>query len=331
MQKEIKRVVVTGGAGQVAYSLIFRIAAGELFGPKQRVALHIRDLPVMKAQLEGVAMELEDCAFPLLAEVKIGSDPSELFADVDCAFLVGAKPRGPGMERKDLLVENGKIFVTEGRALNEAANTDVRVLVVGNPCNTNCLIALRAAPRLSPHNFHAMLRLDENRAKGLLAKRAQCSISSIRSMVVLGNHSATQVPDYMHAEIRGKSAVEVIADLPWLQGEFITKLQNRGAEIIAARGKSSAASAANAALDAMKALFTPTMQGDTFSSGILSDGNSYGIAPGLIFGFPLRSAGDGAWEMVHGLTWDSFLQEKLKVTEKELLAERDLIAHLIGK
>lgn len=325
----MKRVAVTGGGGQIAYSLLFRIAHGDVFGAKERVSLHIRDLPEMRNVLEGLAMELEDAAFPLLAEIKIGSDPDELFDEVDAAFLVGAKPRGPGMERGDLLVENAKIFVDEGKALERVASRDVRVLVVGNPCNTNCLIALSQTKRLNPHNFHAMMRLDENRSRALLAKKAGVPVTEVTNMTIWGNHSATQVPDFTNAKIGGER-VDALIDRDYLQGEFLTTVQKRGATIIAARGKSSAASAASAAIDAMRALVTPTHAGSWFSSACLSDGNPYGIEPGLIFGFPCRINAQGELEIVPDLPWDLFLREKIAATQKELIEERSCIAHLLG-
>lgn len=324
----VKRVAVTGGSGQIAYSLLFRIASGELFG-NEEVELVIRDLPQMQEALQGVAMELEDCAFPLLKKIHICSEPEEAFGGVDVAFLVGAKPRGPGMERGDLITENAKIFVEEGKGLNKAASRDVKVLVVGNPCNTNCLIAMHHAPDLPRQNFHAMLRLDQNRAAALLARRAKRPVKEVTRLAVWGNHSATQVPDFVHAQIGGKSAEEVIGDRSWLQETFMTTVQKRGAAIIAARGKSSAASAANAALDAMKALFQPTEKGDWFSSGVCSDGNTYGIEEDLVFGFPCTSKGKGDCAIVGGLEWDFFLKEKIAVTQKELIEERDCVRSLL--
>lgn len=323
-----KKIVVTGGSGQIAYSLLFRIAAGDVFGPNQKVILHIRDLKEMVPQLEGVAMELADCAFPLLESVKIGSDPAEMFEGIDVAFLVGAKPRGPGMERKDLLLENGKIFVEEGRALNESASKEAKILVVGNPCNTNCLIAMHHAPTLNPKNFHAMMRLDQNRAKALLASQAGCGVDKVKEMTIWGNHSATQVPDFTGVKIEGKKAEE---RLPrnWLEGEFITTVQKRGAAVIAARGKSSAASAANAAIDAMRALFVQTPKDDWFTTAVLTNGNQYGLEQDLIFGLPCRSKGDGGYEVVQGLPWDSFIKGKIEATQKELLEERVMIKELL--
>ncbi len=325
-----KRVVVTGGAGQIAYSLLFRIANGDLFGPHQPVSLHLLDLPEFETALKGVEMELNDCVFPLLKEIHIGSDPNRVFEGADAVFLVGAKPRGPGMERKDLLGENGKIFVEQGKALGKAAARSVRVLVVGNPCNTNCLIAAHHAPNLSPHQFFAMTRLDQNRAKFQLAEKAHASVAEVSHVAIWGNHSNTQVPDFHNAKIRGKRASELIRDADWFEQVFLPKVQKRGAEVIGARGKSSAASAANAALDAMRSVFEPTAAGDWFSMGVYSKGNPYGIDERLYFSFPCRSKGDGHAEIVHGVEIDAFLKEKIAITERELIEERELVAHLLG-
>lgn len=325
MPKPLKRIAVTGGAGQIAYSLLFRIAHGDMLGTDQPIALHILEIPEALQALEGVKMELEDCAFPLLQEIHIGSNPEEIFRGVHYALLVGAKPRGPGMERKELLSDNGKIFVGQGRALNAVADPSVKVLVVGNPCNTNCLIAMRNAPRIPKQHFHAMMRLDQNRAQALLAARAQLPVTEIQNVTIWGNHSATQVPDFIHATAGKKPLMEVIRDREWLEKEFVTQVQKRGAAIIQARGKSSAASAANAAIDAMRSLITPTPAGQWFSSGICSDGNSYGIQEGLIFSFPCRCKSNGEIEIVKGLEWDHFLKDKIRLSEKELLEEEQLV------
>ena len=326
--KPVKRIAVTGGAGQIAYSILFRIASGELFGSDQPIALHILDLPECMPALEGVVMELEDCSFPLLHEIVIGSDPLVVFKDVHCAFLIGAKPRGPGMERKDLLSENGKIFTVQGKALDSVADKNATVLVVGNPCNTNCLIAASFAKRLSPMRFFAMTRLDQNRAVSFLAKKAACTVKDVSNVAIWGNHSSTQVPDTFHAQIAGKNLRDVIREEKWLDGEFFSKVQKRGAEVIAARGKSSAASAASAALDAMRSLYFPTAQGHFFSMGLYSKGNPYGIDEDLIFSFPCISKGEGNLQIVSGLDLSPFLQEKIALTEKELLEERSLVKHL---
>jgi malate dehydrogenase len=325
MPKQLCRVAVTGAAGQIAYSLLFRVASGEAFGSDQPLALHLLEIPEMQKELEGVKMELEDCAFPLLKEVRIGSEAVALFEGVEYALLVGAKPRGPGMERNDLLRENSKIFVAQGKALNAAAHPDVKVLVVGNPCNTNCLIAMRHAPRIPSKNFHAMTRLDQNRAASLLAKRAEVDLERVSQVAIWGNHSVTQVPDFWNAKIDGKPLTEILTERAWLEGEFIKQVQNRGAAVIAARGKSSAASAANAIVDAIRSLTQATPGADFFSSAVCSDGNPYGIEGQLIFSFPCRSKGNWEYEIVAGLPWNSFLRDKIKLSEQELIQERAII------
>jgi len=329
MSNGVLRVAVTGGAGQINYNLLFRIGSGEFFGKQQKVALHILEIPEGMEALKGVEMELNDCAFPTLKEIVIGSDPNVVFADVDVAILVGAKPRGPGMERKDLLQENGKIFVTQGKALSDVAKKDALVFVVGNPCNTNCLICMHNAPNIPNENFHAMTRLDENRARYQLAHKAGVSLSDVENVVIWGNHSATQVPDIENVRIKGKPVKEVITDHAWLQGEFMETVQKRGAAIIKARGKSSAASAANAALEGIQAIRGIEGEGEFFSNCFLSDGNPYGIEPGLIFSFPCRSIGGNRVEIIEGLKWDDFMQMKMKDTEKELMEERDLVKDLL--
>lgn len=326
----MKRIAVTGAGGQIAYSLIFRIANGDFLGPNQPVALHLLELPGGVPSLKGLVMELEDCTFPLLKEIKIGSDPEELFGGVDYAFLVGAKPRSAGMERKDLLAENGKIFIGQGKALNRSASKDVRVLVVGNPCNTNCLIAMHHAPDLNPDHFFAMTRLDQNRAAFQLAKKARASVNDVAQVAIWGNHSSTLVPDFENATICGKPAIDAIEDRHWLERDFFTLIQKRGAEVIAARGKSSAASASHAALDAIRSVILPTHRGHWFSMGIVSkETNPYGIAPNLIFSFPCFSQGKGDIEITPGLKLTPFLKEKIAITQKELIEERDTIAHLL--
>lgn len=321
-----KRIGVSGGAGQIAYSLLFKLASGELFGKQQPIALHLLELPQYIDTLKGVVMELEDCAFPLLQEVKIGSDPLEVFGGIDTAFLAGAKPRGAGMERKDLLADNGKIFVEQGKALGEVAAKEAVILIVGNPCNTNCLIAQKQGGK---QRFFSMTRLDQNRAVSLLARKAQVSVKTVSRVTIWGNHSATQVPDFFNAKIEGKPAIEMIQDRHWFSEKFVPQIQKRGAAVIAARGKSSAASAAHAALEAMRSLLEPTLQEEWFSMGVLSDGNPYGIAPGIVFSFPCRSKGEGQIEIVRGLPWDDFLKASIALTEKELLEERDLIKQLL--
>ncbi len=328
MVKPLKRIAVTGAGGQIAYSLLFRLASGELLGKDQPIALHLIEIPEMVEALKGIVMELEDCADPLLREIRIGSDPYELFGGVHYAFLIGATPRGSGMERKDLLLENGVKFVEQGKALGEVASRDVLVLVVGNPCNTNCWIATKHAKGLSPRQFFAMTRLDQNRAKSLLAKKAGVGIQEISNVIVWGNHSALQMPDFLHAKIRGKPATEVITDRAWLEQKFVPEVEQRGAVVIAARGRSSAGSAAHAAIEAMQSLIFPTPAGSLISMAILSDGNPYGIAQDLIFSFPCISRGNGQVEIVPGLELDSFLREKLSLVEKELIEERGLVSHL---
>jgi malate dehydrogenase len=319
-----KRIAITGGAGQIAYSLLFRIASGELLGDNTPVSLHILEVPEALSGLEGVKMELVDSAFPLLQEIRIGSDPEKIFEGVDLALFVGAKPRGPGMERKDLLTENGKIFIGQGKALNKVASRNVKSVVIGNPCNTNCLILSQNAPDLNPKNFFAMTRLDENRAKAMLGQKAGCHAAAVKKVGIWGNHSATQVPDFVHATIKGKKALEVISDRAWLEGEFVKGVQQRGAEIIRLRGKSSAASAASAIIDTVRSLETETEEDDWYSVAISSKKNPYGIDENLIFSFPCRTV-HGECKIVEGLNWDQFLEEKIRATEKELKEERSAV------
>lgn len=324
----MKRIGVTGGGGRVAYGLLFQLAHGDLFGPREKIALHICDLPEMQGTLEAIAMELEDGAYPLLEEIHIGSDLFDLFRGIDVAFLVGAKPRGPGMERSDLLHENGKIFIDVGRALNESASKDVKVMVTGNPCNTNCLIAMSHAPSIPRKNFHALMRLDHNRAMSTLAKKAGISISEARRVTIWGNHSPTQVPDYSHVLLQGKP-IEEWVDRRWLQEEFMTTVQKRGGEVLRASGKSSAGSAAKAAIDAMRSLFLPTPQDDWFTSAVCSNENGYGVEENLIFGLPCRSKGDGDHEIVAGLTLNDEIKKKIALTEKELIKERECVKAML--
>lgn len=325
---ETKKIVVTGAAGQIAYQLLFRIASGALFGDKEPISLHLLDIPEFEKSLEGIKMELDDCAFPLLKDIQTGSDPFKLFDQATHVFLVGAKPRGPGMERGDLLSENGKIFVGQGKALNQVASRNVKVLVVGNPCNTNCLIALQNAPDIDKRNFHAMTRLDQNRAVYQIANKAKVSIADVTDMTIWGNHSSTQFPDFLNAKIKGKPVSEVIKDSNWLENDFIKTIQKRGAEVIAARGKSSAASAANAALDAMRSICTPTPKGAWYSSGVWSEGNPYGIDEGLIYSFPCRTLENGKVEIVSGLKSDAFKIERLRISENELKEEREVVCQM---
>lgn len=328
MSKSPIRVAVTGGAGQICYSLLFRIANGDLFGKDQPVALNVLELPFAMDALKGVAMELDDCAFPLLTDIVLTDDVNEAMKDVNWALLVGSKPRGPGMERADLIKENGPIFTSTGKAINDHAADDVRVLVVGNPCNTNCLITMANAPDIPRDRFHAMTRLDQNRAAAQLAKRTDNPVAAVSDMIIWGNHSANQVPDYHNAKINGVTAPGAVGDLEWLRGEFSTTVKKRGAAIIAARGKSSAASAASAAIDAVRSLHTASDV--VHSSAVCSDGNPYGIPEGLIFSFPIRTTGQGTWEFVPGWELDDVLAAGLKATTEELEQEREFIRHLLG-
>lgn len=330
MKKPI-RVAVTGGAGQIAYSLLFRIAHGDMFGTDQPVALHILEVPTALKALEGVTMELHDCAFPLLTEVKIGSDPYEIFKDVQYALLVGAKPRGPGMERSQLLEENGKIFVGQGEALNAVADRNVKVLVVGNPCNTNCLICMNNAPDIPRSNFHAMMRLDQNRAVYQLAAKAGVPVTDVSNVTIWGNHSTTQVPDFVNAKVKGKPVSDFIKEKSWFENEFVPLVQKRGAAVIAARGSSSAASAANAIINAIQAIITPTPKEGWFSSAVCSDENPYGIDKNLIFSFPCRSKGDGTYEIVPDVPWDSYLKTRILQSEQELKEERECVLQMRSK
>jgi malate dehydrogenase len=321
-------VSITGAAGQIGYALLFRIASGSVFGPDQPIILRLIEIEAGMPALEGVCMELDDCAFPLLNQVIPTYDLSEGFRDTNWALLVGSVPRKAGMERGDLLGINGKIFTGQGQAIARHAAHDVRVLVVGNPCNTNCLIAMNNADGVPNERFFAMTRLDENRAKSQLARKAGVHQALVTNLCIWGNHSATQYPDFTNAKIEGKAATEVISDHEWLKGEFISTVQQRGAAIIKARGASSAASAANAALDTVKSLITPTPAGDWHSVAICSDG-SYGIEKGLIASMPIRTTETGAWEVVQGVPVDAFSQEKIDLTIKELQEERDAVKDLL--
>ena len=319
------RVAVTGAAGGIAYTLLFKIAAGEMLGPDQPVILHLLEIPQAMGALRGVAMELEDCAFPLLQEVNVFDDPNAGFAGVHYALLVGARPRGPGMERKDLLTENAKIFSVQGKALNDNANPDVRVLVVGNPANTNALIACRNAPDLSPEQFTAMTRLDHQRAKGILGNKLGANSNNVNGVIIWGNHSATQYPDLHHASVHGAAVLENI-DESWYRDEFIPIVQQRGAAIINARGASSSASAAQAAIDHMRSWALGSGD-DWVSMAIPSDG-SYGVAKGIIYSFPVR-CNYGRYEIVQGLEISAFSQERMNATEQELVEEREAISDLL--
>ncbi|HTB82329.1 MAG TPA: malate dehydrogenase [Candidatus Sulfotelmatobacter sp.] len=331
MTKAPIRVAVTGAAGQIGYSLLFRIASGAALGPDQPVILHLlerADEKVMAA-LQGVCMELDDCAFPLLKGIVATSNPDEAFKGVNWALLVGAQPRGPGMERKDLLSANGKIFTGQGNAIAKNAANDVRVLVVGNPCNTNSLIAANNAPGVPANRFFAMTALDENRAKTQLAQKASVDNTAITNLAIWGNHSATMYPDFYNTRINGRLVPEVISHREWLEKDFIATVQQRGAAIIKARGLSSAASAANAACNTVYKLTHPTPAGDWFSVAVCSDG-SYGIEKNLMFSYPIRSNGKD-YEIVQGVPLNDFSKAKIAATENELKEEKALVADLIKK
>ena len=321
-------VSVTGAAGQIGYALLFRIASGSVFGPDQPVNLRLIEIePAMNA-LQGTVMELDDCAFPLLNSITATADLDEGFKDANWALLVGSVPRKAGMERADLLGINGKIFTGQGQAIARSAASDIRVLVVGNPCNTNALIAMNNAEGVPNNRFFAMTRLDENRAKSQLAEKAGVHSSAVTNLCIWGNHSSTQYPDFVHAKIDGKAVNEVISDSAWLEGEFIPVVQQRGAAIIKARGASSAASAANAAVDTVRSLITPTPEGDWHSVAICSDGQ-YGIDAGLIASMPIRTNADGSWSVVEGVVIDAFSRERIDASTTELREEREAVKDLI--
>ena len=320
------RVTVTGAAGQISYSLLFRIAAGEMLGPNQPVILQMLEITPALEALKGVAMELEDCAFPLLAGMVCTDDAAVAFKDSNYALLVGARPRGPGMERKDLLEANAAIFSAQGKALNDNASKDIKVLVVGNPANTNSLIAQRNAPDINPRQFTAMTRLDHNRALSQIANKTGTTINDVTHMTIWGNHSATQYPDLHETKVNGQAAIDMV-DQSWYEDDFIPTVQQRGAAIINARGASSAASAANAAIAHMRSWALGTAEGDWVSMGVYSDG-SYGIAEGLIYSFPCVCK-DGDWQIVQGLDINDFSRAKMQATETELTEERDAVQHLL--
>jgi malate dehydrogenase len=326
------RVVVTGAAGQIGYALLPRIAAGDMFGPNTPVILHCLELPIPEAQaaLRGVAMELEDCAFPLLHGIVLTSDLAVAFKDANWALLVGSKPRGPGMERGDLLRENGPIFEAQGKAINDHAASDVRVAVVGNPCNTNAMIAMNWARDVPDARFTAMTRLDQNRAQAQLAIKAGVHTTDVKNALIWGNHSATQVPDFVNCTIKGKSAANVITDKAWLEGEFFKTVQQRGAAIIQARGKSSAFSAASSLVDHVRDLVDPTPKGEWRSVCVASDG-SYDVPEGLISSFPVRSDGQGGYEIVRNLELTPFLKTKLAASAAELAQERKEVEKLLPR
>ena len=325
------RIAVTGAAGQIGYALVFRIASGEVFGPDQPVILHLVEVPPVMPALDGIEMELADCAFPGLAGVvKADSDHLEdAFADCNFVLCVGSVPRKAGMERGDLIRVNGPIFTNTGKAIQAAAAKDVRVLVVGNPCNTNCLIAMHNAPDVPRDRWYAMTRLDQNRAVAQLAEKSAKPIASVTNLAIWGNHSATQFPDFFNAKIDGQPAPDVIQDQSWLEGDFLKTVQQRGAAVIKARGASSAASAANAAIDTVKSIITPTTSGEVFSAAVASNG-SYDVDEGLIFGFPLTTSGTG-WNVVSGIEHGVFAQEKVAATLDELRTERDTVKDLLPR
>jgi len=320
------RVAVTGAAGQIGYQILFRIASGQLLGADTRVQLRLLEIPDAVKAAEGTAMELVDCAFPLLAGIDISDDPNESFDGVNIALLVGARPRSKGMERRDLLEANGGIFKPQGEALNRHAADDVRILVVGNPANTNCLIAQSNAPDIPRERFTAMTRLDHNRSLGQLANKTQTSVSEITNLTVWGNHSTTMYPDIFHAKVRGQNAIDVVDDMEWVQNDFIPTVQQRGAAIIEARGASSAASAANAAIDHVHDWVLGTQPDNWVSMSIPSDG-SYGVDEGLISSFPVTCSG-GSYEIVQGLQINDFSRERIEVTVNELKEEREAVRNL---
>ena len=322
------KVAVTGAAGQIGYALLFRIASGSMFGPDQPVALNLIEIPSVLGALDGVVMELDDCAFPLLKSIEPTADLDEGFRDVNWALLVGSVPRKAGMERKELLGINGKIFIGQGRAIEKNAAADVRVLVVGNPCNTNCLIAMNNAKSIPRDRFFAMTRLDENRGKAQLANKAGVEVTAVSNMAIWGNHSATQYPDFYNAKIDGKSAADVIADESWLKNTFIPAVQQRGAAVIKARGLSSAASAANAIVDTVRGLTTDTKAGDWHSVAVCSDG-SYDVEKDLISSFPIRTKG-GKWEIVPNVPINDFSRSKIDASVNELKEEKSLVSDLVS-
>jgi malate dehydrogenase len=321
-------VTVTGAAGQIGYSLLFRIASGQMLGPDQAVVLRLLEIEPAMGALAGVVMELDDCAFPLLAGVEATSDAKTAFDGTSWALLVGSIPRKAGMERNDLLTVNGGIFGPQGEAIAAHAAQDVRILVVGNPCNTNCLIARAHARDIPDDRFFAMTRLDQNRAQSLLARKAGVPVTSVTGMAIWGNHSSTQFPDFENTSVNGKPAVEAIDDIEWLRGEFITTVQQRGAQIIEARGSSSAASAANAVIDSVRSIVAPTAQDQCASLAVVSHGE-YGSPEGLVFGFPIRSDGT-SWRVVEGIAHSDFARDRIRVTTEELESERAAVRDLLG-
>lgn len=326
MKKPVKKIAVSGSCGQIAYSLLFRIAQGEIFGPHQPIELNLLEVESMLPLLKGIVMELEDCAFPLLEKVTMTHEPMEAFSDVDLALLIGAKPRGPGMERKDLILENAPIFVEQGKAIDKMAKKNVQVLVVGNPSNTNCLIAIHQLKRIAPTHFHAMTRLDYNRAVYHLAKKIQQPIESIHNLTIWGNHSTTQVPDVINVTCYKKPLSDYL-DRQYLEDEFIPMIQNRGAEVIKARGKSSAGSAAQAIIDASKSLFAD--QGHPFCTAVIGKNNPYQIDSDLVFSYPCIALGGGYYQIRPGFIFDEIMEERIKKTQRELIEEMNQVRHLL--
>tara|TARA_B100000674_G_scaffold38101_1_gene26622 strand:+ start:5447 stop:6460 length:1014 start_codon:yes stop_codon:yes gene_type:complete len=326
LMKAPVKVTVTGAAGQIAYSILFRIASGQMLGPDQPISLQLLEItPAMKA-LEGVMMELDDCAFPLLASMKASDDANVAFDGCDYGMLVGARPRGPGMERSDLLAANGGIFKDQGSAINSVANDHVKIVVVGNPANTNALVCIQNAPDVPPEQITAMTRLDHNRAKYQIAKKAACDVSEVKKLTIWGNHSTTQYPDLHHAEVAGKAAMSFV-EPDWYDKEYIPKVAKRGAEIIDARGASSAASAANAAIEHMRDWVLGTPSDDWTSMGVWSDGNNYDVSSGLVYSFPVKCFG-GKYEIVTGLEVSDYSRQKMKNTQTELLEEKEAVSNI---
>ncbi|MFA5258231.1 MAG: malate dehydrogenase [Opitutales bacterium] len=327
MKKPI-RVAVTGAAGNIGYALVFRLASGAVFGPDQPVAINLIEVPQVVERLKGVVLELDDCAFPLVKDVVATADPAEGFKDCNWCLLVGSKPRGPGMERADLLKDNGRIFVGQAKAIAANAAPDVRILVVGNPCNTNCLIAMNNAPSIPKDRWFAMTRLDENRAASMLAKKVGTDVTEVSNVAIWGNHSPSMYTDFYNATIGGKCVVETVGDEAWLQGEFQSLVGKRGAAVIAARGASSAASAANAALETVKSLVTETPAGKWHSVCVCSDG-SYGVPEGIICSFPVTSDGKGGHKIVQGLPLNDFAKGAIAKTVAELLSEKETVKDML--
>jgi malate dehydrogenase len=325
---DVLRVAVTGAAGQVAYAMLGRLASGEIFGKQQKIVLQLLEIPAAMPTLEGVAMELDDCCFPMLADIVLTDDPARAFQDCNWALLVGSFPRKQGMERKDLLGINGKIFIGQGKALAAKAAKDVRILVVGNPCNTNCLVAYHNGRDIPAERWSAMTRLDHNRAQSALAKKAGVPNEAVTQVTIWGNHSNTQFPDFTNARIRGKPATDVITDRNWLENVFVPQIQNRGAAVIKARGSSSALSAANGALDHVKSLLAPTGANDWVSAAVVSRGE-YDVPAGLVFSYPCRSDGKGKLTVVENLKLDAMGKEKFQKTLQELLEEKEAVKEML--